>query len=312
MAPYESNDETFTILPIRMPAMPSYPHEAVHEVRFRRNVQSIPTPEDSRSLFLKNIPVDSTIDHFRALFFSLIGAGRFETITFADETPDALVLDPAQAIKMSSFARKRKRSDLEAAERVEQQAAELPKIWSRTIQRSGSTAVALLADEKSVRLVISAIKKLHKTKKYPVWGAGLDESIAPLGGAWISSHLQACRADKSETQRSAHAFFDVFNRKEKEAIELSKRLRNEPDEDGFVTVTRGGRTAPASRTEADEARRNMMEKQFKKRSETQDFYRFQHRERRKEEQAALLRRFENDRKRVDAMRLQRGKPKPEV
>ncbi|PHH84975.1 hypothetical protein CDD83_1100 [Cordyceps sp. RAO-2017] len=314
MAPLEAVGDQFAILPIRIPPAPSYPQTAIHEVRVRRNAPKLPTANDSRSLFLKNVPADSTEAHFRAVFVSLVGAGRFESIAFDDETAAApLAVDPAQATKVAAFARKRKRTDVEAADQErEMESARLPEIWTRRLHRSSGTAVALFADEKSVQLVLKAVAKLQKTRKYPVWGENLADKVPSLGGPWIASHLQLCRADKAETQKAVHAFFNVFNRKEKEASELAKRLRNEPDEDGFVTVTRGGRAAPASRNEADEAKQRMVDRQAKKKSEMKDFYRFQLRERRKHEQAALLKRFEEDKRKVVAMREKRGKFKPEA
>ncbi|KJZ78288.1 hypothetical protein HIM_02326 [Hirsutella minnesotensis 3608] len=313
MAPLEPSTEHFAIFPIRIPPAPAYPKTAIHEIRVRRNAPKIPTADDTRSLFLKNVPADSTEPHFRALFANLVGPGRFESILFDDETTNILPVDPAEATKVAGFARKRKRSDVEADEQErELQASRLPSIWARKLHRSSATAVVLLADEKSVQLVLKAIAKLHKSKKYPVWGENLADQVSPLGPHWIASHLQLSRCDKVETQKAVHAFFNVFNRKEKEAIELAKKLRNEPDEDGFVTVTRGGRAAPASRNEAEEAKQRMLDKQTKRKSEMKDFYRFQLRERRKQEQAALLRRFEDDKRKVQAMREKRGKFKPET
>ncbi|KAL7959571.1 ribosomal RNA-processing protein 7 domain-containing protein [Trichoderma compactum] len=312
MAPVDAAGDQFAILPIQMPPVPSFPETALHEVRIRRNAPKIPTANDSRSLFLKNIPADSTEPHFRAVFTELVGAGRFETIAFEGEDKAAVAIDPARAVKAAALARKRKRSDVEEEEKAEEEAAQLPDIWTRQLHRSSSTAIVLLADEKSVQLVLKAITKLRKTKKYPVWGQGLSSDVPPLGAPWVSSHLRLSRADKAEIQKATHAFFNVFNRKEKEAAEISKRLRNEPDEDGFVTVTRGGKGTPANQFEAEEARRKMIEKAAKKKSEMKDFYRFQLRERRKQEQAELLKRFEEDKKKVNAMREKRGKFKPET
>ncbi|KAK2595131.1 hypothetical protein QQS21_007157 [Conoideocrella luteorostrata] len=313
MAQTDTSSETFAILSIRMPALPSFPHSAIHEVRVRQNAPKVSTANDSRSLFLKNIPSDSTEPHFRAVFTHLVGAGRFETIIFDDEAKPILPVDPAQATKVQGFAKKRKMTDVEVEERErEEQESKLPQIWTRQLHRSSSTAVVLLADEKSVQLVLKAIAKVQKSKKYPVWGENLADEVPPLGSAWISTHLQLSRVDKSAMQKSVHAFFNAFNRKEKEAVELSKRLRNEPDEDGFVTVTRGGRAAPASRNEAEVAKQRMVDRAAKKKSELQNFYRFQLREQRKKEQASLLRRFQEDRRKVDAMREKRGKFKPET
>ncbi|KAK7423166.1 hypothetical protein QQX98_001243 [Neonectria punicea] len=313
MAPVEDTGDQFVVLPIKIPGTPSYPETAIHEVRVRRNAPKIPSANDSRSLFLKNIPADGTEPHFRAVFTELVGAGRFESITFEDQTKSSLPIDPAHATKLNALARKRKREEVEAEERArEEEAVQLPQIWSRRLQRSSSTAVVLLADEKSVQQVLKAIAKVHKTKKYPSWGSNLADEVPALGSSWVSSHLQMSRVDKQATQKAVHAFFNAFNRKEKEAAELSKRLRNEPDDDGFVTVVRGGRVAPASRNEAEEAKRKMIDRDTKKKSETQDFYRFQLRERRKAEQAALLKSFEEDRRKVNAMRQKRGKFRPET
>ncbi|PNP58009.1 hypothetical protein THARTR1_02167 [Trichoderma harzianum] len=312
MVPVDAAGDQFAILPIQMPPVPSFPETALHEVRIRRNAPKIPTANDVRSLFLKNIPADSTEPHFRAVFTELVGAGRFETITFEGEDKAAVAIDPSRAVKAAALSRKRKRSDVEEEEKAEEEAAQLPDIWTRRLYRSSSTATVLLADEKSVQLVLKAITKLQKTKKYPVWGQGLSGDVPPLGAPWVSSHLRLSRADKAEIQKATHAFFNVFNRKEKEAAEISKRLRNEPDEDGFVTVTRGGKGTPANQFEAEEARRKMIEKAAKKKSEMKDFYRFQLRERRKQEQAELLKRFEEDKKKVNAMREKRGKFKPET
>ncbi|OLN85937.1 Ribosomal RNA-processing protein 7 [Colletotrichum chlorophyti] len=313
MSSVESQGDGFVILPVKLPAIPSCPISALHEIRVRRNAPKIPTEIDDRSLFLKNVPVDSTEAHFRQVFSSIVGPGRFESIAFEDERRNATAVDPAQAVKVAGFGKKRKRDEQEAEERAkEEEVARLPDTWTRRLRKSGSSAIVLLADEKSVELVFKAIKKAHKSKKFPIWGEGVSDDVPELGSQWISAHLQLSRCDKAATQKSVHAFFNVFNRKEKEAAEMAKRLRNEPDQDGFVTVTRGGRAAPASKNEAEEARQKMVDKQTKKKAETTDFYRFQLRERRKAEQAALLKKFDEDRKKVDAMKEKRGKFRPET
>jgi ribosomal RNA-processing protein 7 len=308
----------FSILPISIPALPSYPNSTTHHLYLRRNAPKISTPDDSRSLFLINAPADSTHLHFRALFTSLLGAGRFESVTFEDERKAASqaladLLLPAQAARLASHSKKRKREEDEDAQHArEEETARLPEPWSRPLRRSGGTAVVVLADEKSVEKALKAVAKAAKSGKYPVWGAGVPEQNRTLGSSWIRSHVRLTYPDKDAVGAAVDAFFTVYNRREKEAAELAKRLRNEPDEDGFVTVTRGaGRTAPAKREEAEEARRKMIERADKKREELSTFYRFQLRERKKEEQAELVKKFEEDRRRVDAMREKRGKFRPE-
>lgn len=113
-------------------------------------------------------------------------------------------------------------------------------------------------------------------------------------------------------QQSVDAFSSLFSQREREAAEIAKRLRSQPDEDGFVTVTRGGRNAPASKNEAEEAKRKMLERESKKKEELANFYRFQLREKKKAEQGELLKRFDEDRKKLEAMRVKRGKFVPET
>ncbi len=305
----------FSILPISMPLLPAFPQATTHYLYVRKNSPKIPTPDDSRSLFLANVPVDGTEAHVRALFTSLVGVGKFESVTFEnDQTslPSASALEPAQAVRLLAHSKKRKRGDVEVELAAEREAATMPRTWARPLKRSGGTAVVLLADPKSVDLVLKAISKVHRTSTHPVWGEGVDDSILTLGSQWLRAHNQLSYPDKEALQGSVDAFFTIFNRKEQEAAELAKRLRNEPDEDGFVTVARGGRNAPARRDEAEEARRRMLEKEEKKKTELGNFYRFQMREQRKAEQVELIKRFETDRKKVSAMKERRGRFHPQA
>lgn len=320
MAPIPKTIGEFSILPLSIPALPSYPHATIHHLYIRRHEPKNPTPDDARSLFVTNVPCDSTEPHFRAVVASLVGAGRFEGIQFDSDNKKTspASLEPAQAARLAAVAsRKRKRDDQESEdededEDLEEQIARLPTTWTRQLHRSGSTAVILLADEKSAELVLKAVAKLHKTKKFPVWGDGVTEKVPPLGSHWLRAHNKLSYPPTELLQQSVDAFFSVYNRKEKDAAELAKRLRNEPDEDGFVTVTRGGRAAPARTEEAEEAKRKMLEREQRKKDEMGNFYRFQLRERKKAEQADLIKQFDEDRKKVQAMRQKRGKFRPET
>ncbi|MBE3041120.1 hypothetical protein IMZ48_00735, partial [Candidatus Bathyarchaeota archaeon] len=78
----ETPDDPFTRLLLSMPALPSYPHQTLHEVRLRRTTPRDPTPTDARTLFLKNVPADADESRLRAVFASLVGPGRFEAATF--------------------------------------------------------------------------------------------------------------------------------------------------------------------------------------------------------------------------------------
>ena len=86
--------------------------------------------------------------------------------------------------------------------------------------------------------------------------------------------------------------------------------RNVPDEDGFITVARGGRTG-AGRIEDAQAAQARLKQRAEKRIGN-DFYRFQSREERKKREGELKRRFEEEKKRVGEMRAKKGKTVPEA
>jgi len=319
MAPCPPTIGDFSVLPISIPPIASFPRSVLHYLYVRRNAPKIPTTNDSRSLFLTNVPVDTTELHLRGLFATLVGVGRFESVTFEDERREAHTAsdaEPAQAARLATYNKKRKRENEEAERAAEEAAARLPGTWTRPLRKSGSTAVVMLADEKSVEQVLKAIAKAHKSKKYPSWGGfeklGAGKAPPALGSAWLKAHNRMSYPDKDGLQASVDAFSTLFAKKEQEANDTAKRLRNEPDEDGFVTVTRGGRNAPASKNEAEEAKRKMLGREEKKNQELTNFYRFQLREKNKEDQADLIKRFDEDRKKVSEMREKRGKFVPET
>jgi ribosomal RNA-processing protein 7 len=304
----------YAILPIAVPPTTAYPVQAVHHIYLRPHAPKIPNPDDPRSLFLMNLPIDSTSSHLRAIFITLVGAGRFESITFERERRSigSEISTAVTVIEKGNGGKKRKRGD---ATGTIGGGGDLPQIWDRDLHRSGSTAVVIMADTKGVEAVLKAVKKLHKSNDYPVWGQTIDGSRveAPALGSkrYLTNH-ELRYPSKSAIQDSVNKFMINFNTREEAAANAAKKARNVPDEDGFVTVTRGGRTGPARREEAEEARRKELEKEEEKRKSMGDFYRFQGRERRKEEQGELVRRFEEDRRRVESMReMKKGKFRPE-
>lgn len=95
----------------------------------------------------------------------------------------------------------------------------------------------------------------------------------------------------------------AFGAQEASQARLRAKQRQEPDEDGFVMVTRGGRNGPAR----PEVVQEQAEKQKKKRKGLEDFYRFQTREKRKEKAKDLLKKFAEDKETVRKMRETKGR-----
>ncbi|KAE8452728.1 hypothetical protein EG329_013000 [Mollisiaceae sp. DMI_Dod_QoI] len=317
----------YTILTLTIPQTPAYPKPTTHTIYIRPHTPKIPTPDDARSLFLVNIPIDSTVAHLRAVFSSLLGAGKFESCSFEHEkrssTNEGILVQKAAS---AAGSKKRKRNQASNGEVEAGETVELPQIWDRELRRSGSTAVVVLVDEKSVELTLKTIRKLHKKASkskgkekekggedhWPIWGKGVPESEKITGSQRYALHNKLRFPDANELQRNVDAFMTAFNAREEEKAQSAKRARNMPDEDGFITVTRGGRTGPARAEEVERKRLEMEEKEKKKRDEMGDFYRFQMREKRKEIQGEMVKRFEEDRRKVEALKAgRRGKFVPE-
>lgn len=93
----------------------------------------------------------------------------------------------------------------------------------------------------------------------------------------------------------------AFAAQEASRAKLQARQRQEPDEDGFVMVTRGGRNNPARLDVAQE----MSDRQKNKQKGLENFYRFQTREKNKAKAGELVRKFEEDKEKVRIMRERR-------
>lgn len=78
-----------------------------------------------------------------------------------------------------------------------------------------------------------------------------------------------------------------FNAAESARMLSLKRVRSEPDEEGFITVTR---------REKEEV---VVEKKINKAVNLEDFYKFQRREKREKKMEELRRKFEEDKVKVE-------------
>lgn len=125
------------------------------------------------------------------------------------------------------------------------------------------------------------------------------------------SHNALVYPSATSLQSSINAYLTQFTALENIRNKHRKTARSVPDEEGFITVTRGGRVGPA-RVEQAEQKQAELDERKKKNGVKDDFYRFQNREKRKEVEMGLRRRFEEDRKRVMGMRERRGRVRPET
>ena len=177
----------YNVLPLSFPQLPSFPKPATHYLYFAPHSPKIPTPTASRSLFLVNVPFDTTEQHIKHLFSAQIGlpAGRIEDVQFANQrrnVGNGVEAKPKQDKKGKKRKRESDGTDLEDAE-----GSALPSTWDRNLQYKGLTAVVLFVDRASMDAALRAAKALRKERIEPVWGEGIEDKVPALGSAsWFS------------------------------------------------------------------------------------------------------------------------------
>ena len=180
----------YRILPISLPPLPSYPVSATHYLYLRPHEPKLPTPAAARSLFLVNVPFDSTELHLKRLLSVQLGlpSGRIEEVQLEGtkriiEGPETPAVDP----KKEKNGRKRKRSsDRGSIEQLDGIA--LPATWDRDLQTNGRTAIVVFVDRLSMEAAYKGAKKPEKSGTIPIWGEGTEGKVPPLG---IPSTLRA-------------------------------------------------------------------------------------------------------------------------
>lgn len=176
--------QEYTILPLTLPSLPSFPRQTTHYLYLRHNDPKVPTPTTDRELFLVNVPIDATEQHLRALFKTALGGALIEKVDF-EEARTGRKLTAQVAPK----GKKRKRGGSvgagvgvgvgpDGAEIRLEDAEPLPETWDRETRMSGSTAVVTVVDRASAEVVIKEAKRAAKEKRAVVWGQGVKEDAA--------------------------------------------------------------------------------------------------------------------------------------
>lgn len=299
--------QDYIVLPLYCPGVPSFPRPTTHYLYLRHNVPKVPTPETPKEVFLVNIPTDTTLSHVKSLFAEqLDGAARVERVDFENVTSHSA--HSAAAPASSTFAGKKRKRGRGGTSTVGEDMIHLPDVWDRELHAGGCTAIVTFVDAASADLALRMASKAAKSHRRVVWAQGLSSTVPALGSARYKAHDRLRYPDRHILQTNVDSFMTVFSEAEARRRQALARLRQEPDEDGFITVTRGGRTAPAHQASNDAA----LEKQKAKSKGSDDFYRFQQREKLKEQANDLIKGFEDDRRKVQEMKAKRHKFRPQA
>jgi ribosomal RNA-processing protein 7 len=294
----------YTTLPLQLPSTQSDENPATHYLYLRPHEPRVPDPDSSRCLFLVNAPIDTTEAHIRHLFGTQLSAGRVERVSFEDVPVKKRGIAAATESNLAHRNKKRKRV---TADDLQSQLDDiwLPSTWDRQLQKSGAHAIVVFADKPSMESSLKAAAKAARKGTTIVWGEGLPSDRVPaLGLHRYLAHERLRYPDRATMLRNVNDFMTVFAQvAEARKREESRRLA-EPDEDGFVTVTHGPKLNSVAR---EDEMKELVERQKKKAEGLEDFYRFQSREKRKERQNQLLRRFDEDKRKLRDMKNRRGK-----
>ncbi|KAL1612647.1 hypothetical protein SLS60_000876 [Paraconiothyrium brasiliense] len=312
----------FSILPLTLPthsSLPSSCADAKHYLYVKAHAPAISTESTARALFLANVPIDASESNLRDLFAEQLGGARVESVEFdtsvpADVSHKHFRVEQAKEKGGKKDAgenkgKKRKRGEdgkgeaMVAEGVVADEDSALPRIWSSAMRKSGSGVVVVFLDKASMRGALKEVQKAIKDHTTIHWKGG-----EALGVERYKSHLSLLYPPPTLLSSTTNAYLTQFEAVTSQRNRALAHLRSVPDEDGFVTVTRGGgRSAPAARLEMAQQKQSELEDRKKKKGSLDGFYRFQNREKRKEEEGRLRKQFEKDRRRVQEMRERRGK-----
>lgn len=227
---------------------------------------------DQRALFIVNLPAAADLGDVKK-FFERVAIGA--TIL---EFTSSVLLDYPQEVWVNML---RLTSDLDLS-------VDLPKF-----RLPKNSAIVTFIDKSACQLAVSGLKKATNVE----W---------PLAGPMASYYAQKYQAKYRDAEELAvevlEALADFGNAERQLMAQLQKPL---VDEDGFTMVVglhrktkRGllGKQRLAQTVEAEKAATKL------KKKEKEDFYRFQLRQRKKEEMNDLLRKYKEDQERVKTLK----------
>ncbi|XP_078620789.1 ribosomal RNA-processing protein 7 homolog A-like [Branchiostoma floridae x Branchiostoma japonicum] len=175
-----------------------------------------------------------------------------------------------------------------------------PSTFFPTSQEIRTFKVAYVVFEKPSGLKKAAGLKLSE----PFVLSTRDEPVVTGMKKWCQKYTQD-KPDIAELQSELDSYMADYDKRKQEELEREKSRGEEPDEEGWITVTRHGRTPGAPRTEAMEKKALKREKKKRSRRELMNFYTFQIRESKREHIAQLRKKFEEDKDKIATMKANR-------
>lgn len=284
----------FLPLPVTLPALANLP-ESVHlcYVKPHMSKQADEQADTTRSLFVINpLPGWDDVKLVRALVSQVSSGSRVESVLVREAKDEARVSSCGSGVNYDLHINLSMLSNEEFGRELEDD-EKLP---------FGSSVVSFI-DRDALELFLTNLAKFTKGKKKLVW----DVTHMQTG---LSKYTQIPHLSERTVmeKRVAKALVDFQNR-ERNAEEELKNMKNVVDEDGFTLVVGSAKKTKAEILGSIKKKSDLeQDVEFAKKSkskEKEDFYRFQIRERKKQEMNSLLSKFKEDQERVRVMRQKR-------
>ncbi|KAL0080110.1 SSU rRNA processing protein [Phycomyces blakesleeanus] len=290
----------FTILPVLVAENTRhYMYLKKHESR--NATELLP---NNRSLFVLNLPVDTTDDHLRQLFGD---SGTIKRIFYhngvaADTVYDSDcsdeeefgVVEASPEKKEKESKKSKKRKNLERRKEEEEAPIEL-----RKVLHTGSSAHIVFAHTKMLEAALN-------TARDRVWTAGENVNVQSLGFDRYMLRFSVSRPDPAKLQQKVDSFMMKFKANEYEQERLALERMNQMDDDGFVVVTRNKKVKTSDgTTSVSTFKGESFDVNKVKKKELENFYRFQLREKKQNELVELRKKFEEDKEKIAVLKQSR-------
>ncbi|VEU21094.1 DEKNAAC101923 [Brettanomyces naardenensis] len=286
----------YTILAVQLEPVEGKPKGATHYLFVKKHITKNQPESKTRSLFVVNLPVGASFNSMKRLLNNIALGAHVESFDACE------YYDPDDIINYDLDINLSKLSNPDFGEE------ELPSSRNAPV----GCGIVTFLDKDGMNLALSSIKKMvmssSSSSKLPTW------SLLPEGETGSARYLEKSsegnvRLDSKELAKSVHIAMQDFEKREHEVQEELNTMRQTVDEDGFTVVVGAHRKTKSGvmgslKTQDDLEHDDRYIKKMKKK-EKKDFYRFQIRERKKQEVNDLLRKFKEDQERVRVMREKR-------
>ncbi|KAG7785591.1 hypothetical protein KL929_001922 [Ogataea haglerorum] len=278
----------YTVFPVVFDAT-KHTKKTLHYMFVKKHVTKALPESQSRSLFIVNLPVGTTVKAVRSIFSTIAMGAIVESLATNEHYSERKMINYDYEINLTKLTNEEMTH--------EEEHPQIPV----------GCAVVTFVDKNALNLAFGAIKKLVNASnpKYPVWKSDLVTGY--------KRYTASRRLDSEQLAAQVAQAMADFQQREQQLKEELTNMQSTVDEDGFTLVvgshrkTKNGILGSLKRAADLEQDEKVVKKMKKK--EKQDFYKFQIRERKKQEMNELLNKFKEDQQRVREMK-EKGQFKP--